>query len=234
MSVEAIPAKMIQSRGWLSLVPSDFRELVLANAQVRRYKKGEQVYGIGDEAGGLFGVGSGSLEVSLSTQHSLPHVAHIAQPGDWVGEASALTRFPRRIGARASRPTQLFHLPLAAIERMAQTDGTCWRYIGVLGALNTYMALQAGSDLLIRKPEGRCIAALLRLSADPGSDPAYAVLSEIDIAQQDLATLTNMSRNALGDVLRSLDARGLIGQKYRKIQILNRAELLRIVKRPID
>ncbi len=75
-------------------------------------------------------------------------------------------------------------------------------------------------DLLIRDPARRTIAVLLRLAGrrEPGAANSPV---DIDTSQEDLATMSNLSRNAVGKILRRLEAEHVVRIGYRQITLLS-------------
>lgn len=147
-----------------------------------------------------------------------PYFAHVGRPGAWFGEGSALTDQPRQVGAVATRDATALHLPLPAIRTLASIDGEVWRWIAVLTSRHLKIAMGAIIAPMIRDPTERAIAVLLRLAerrmAGGADGPAT-----IDTSQEDLAAMTNLSRNSLGTILRRLEDEDLVRIGYRKITL---------------
>jgi CRP/FNR family cyclic AMP-dependent transcriptional regulator len=101
-----------------------------------------------------------------------------------------------------------------------------WRMFGMLAMCSFDLAMSALGDLMIRDHTKRCLAVLLRLGdcRDPNLTEKGPI--ELDLSQGDIATMANLSRNAVGTVLRGLEARGVISLEYRIVKILD-AEALR-------
>ena len=95
-------------KGWLSQTPASFQRAVLGRCLLERFETGTPIYSIGDEAGGMYGIVSGSLAISVAPREMGPYTAHFATPGFWFGEAAAFTRQPRRVGVTATRDSVLF------------------------------------------------------------------------------------------------------------------------------
>ncbi len=55
-------------------------------------------------------------------------------------------------------------------------------------------------------------------------------LSEVDVTQEELAYLSNLSRNATGLLLRDMEKRGHLELAYKSIRILDAAALLGFVE----
>ena len=60
-----------------------------------------------------------------------------------------------------------------------------------------------------------------------GLTPAF---NDVDVTQEELANLSNLSRNATGLLLRDMQKRGFIELAYKSIRILNAAALLDFVR----
>jgi CRP-like cAMP-binding protein len=211
-------AHIMAENGWLSLTPPAFRIAVLQRCRLQDVRTGDTIYRVGDPPGGMYGLVSGGLGVSVAPGESGPYMGHLARPGTWFGEAAAITRQPRRVGLTATRDALLLHLPLAKIDEMTAADPAAWRLFALvtLGHLDT--AIGACDDLMRRHHVQRCVAVLLRLG---GCRRAPATPNDIDLAQEDIATLANVARTTAGAVLRDLEKAGLLQRSYRRIRILS-------------
>ena len=118
---------IVLRHGWLSQTPSDFQAKVLGRCRLQSFAAGEPVYRIGDPPGGMFGMISGGIAISVSPSLDGPYVAHFAMPGLWLGEAAAITGQPRRVELVATRETSLLQLPLHAIHEIVGQDPAAWR-----------------------------------------------------------------------------------------------------------
>jgi CRP-like cAMP-binding protein len=168
----------------------------------------------------MFGLVSGGLGVSVGQGESSPYIGHFALPGAWFGEAAAITRQPRRIGLSATRDTQMFHLPLPKIDEIVADDPAAWRWLALVTVGHLDTAISACDDLMLRDHVKRCIALLLRLSGRRRVTPSGPTPVEIDIRQDEIATLANVARTTAGKVLGMLEAKGLVEQSYRRVRIL--------------
>jgi CRP-like cAMP-binding protein len=212
--------KIAIDNGWLSFTPPSFQQAVLQRCLLRRYEAGETIYNLGDPAGGMFGLVSGAVGVSIAPGERGPYFGHLARPGTWFGEAAAITRQPRRVGLTATRKAALLHLPLPKIDEIVDHNPAAWRLFALvtLGHLDT--AMGACDDLMQRDHVARCVAVLLRLAGCRRASATPSPVSEIDLSQDDIATLANVARTTAGAVLRNLEKEGYLEQAYRRIRIL--------------
>jgi CRP-like cAMP-binding protein len=212
--------KIIQTRGWLSQLPVEFQTAVLNRSFLKVYQPKEPVYHLGDEPGGIYGLISGGIAISVAPGRHGPYFAHFALPGFWFGEASVITGRPRRVGVVARRRTTLLHLPLPAIQELVAADPIVWRYLAANAVLSLDLAMTGYDDLMIRDPQTRVASILLRLAgyrtdlSQPGEEP------QIDITHAELAEIAGLSRNSVGRALARLSEAGLIAFGYSQIGIL--------------
>lgn len=216
----AAARKIAIEDGWLSMTPPSFQGAVLDRCRLQRFEAGQSIFMAGDPPGGMFGLVSGGLAISIAPGERGPYFAHLARPGVWFGESSAITQQPRRIGLTATRDTQLLHLPLPKINEIVAKDPAAWRLFALVTSEHIDMAIGACDDLMIRDHVKRCVAILLRLGGCRYSSPKDTSQAEIDLRQEEIATLANVARTTAGSILRRLETTGHIQQSYRRIRIL--------------
>ena len=212
--------QVLTMRGWLTKTPAPFREAVLSNCVLRDFAAGETIYAQGDRSGGLWGLAAGTIGVELAGDHRNPGFAYLTGRGFWIGAHPVVLGTDRQVGLVALRPSSLLHLPTASFLRLASEDPEAWRWLAVLPLMQTTLAFGVLDDLLIRDTRRRCAAVLLRLAGCRGPG-AVSEPDDIHVTQEQLAEMLNMSRTALGEVLRWFEARGLISRRYGKLTIDN-------------
>ena len=205
--------------GWLSVQPAALQNRLIARLSFRRYAAGEHVYNVGDAPGGIFGLVSGTLAVSIAPGRTGPHIAHLAVPGAWFGEGSFLTGQPRRIGLEAVTGCVVASLPLAEMNRLAAEDPQLIRCFAQIAMFNIDLSILALEDLLIPDPSRRVAAVAWR---GAGGQSAY----RLTVTQAQLGQLANASRKQTLAALAQLEALGGIRRLYGAIEIVD-ADLLR-------
>lgn len=212
--------RVVLRKGWLSFTPQSFQGAVLDRCLLQTFKAGQPIYQVGDPVGGMYGLVSGGLSISIAPGERGPYFAHLAHPGTWFGEAAAITGQPRRVGLTATRDTQLLHIPLNGIYEITSKDSSTWRLFALVTIGHLDMAVGACDDLMARDHVKRCIAILLRLGGCRLPSPADSAPVEIDVSHEEVAVLSNVARTTAGSVLRRLEALGYLEQSYRHIRIL--------------
>ena len=211
---------IVGREGWLSLVPAWFRQTVFERTILQRYQAGEGLYAVGDGPGGIYGLVSGSVRVTIAPGDEGPFFAHLMQPGIWIGEGPALSGQPRLVGLSAGRDSEVLHLPLAAIHAIVEATPAAWRFIGALALVNTQLSIGIINDLMIRDDTKRFIATLLRLGGCRQSLPVRTPPIAVDASQEELGTMANLARTTVSLILKRLEAAELVALDYRRVIIL--------------
>ena len=213
--------EVARSKGWLRQTPAAFQRAVLDRCLLEKFKPGIPIYAVGDEPGGMYGIVTGALGVSVATAKQGVYTAHLAMPGSWFGEAAAFTRQPRKVGLTATRNSQLLHLPLRSIDEIVKRDPAAWRFFGLLTINHLDLAMGGADDLMIRDHAERFVAILLRAgNCRHHTNSRDNQPVEIDLNHEDLANMANVARTTAGAVLRKLEADGHLELSYRRISIL--------------
>jgi CRP/FNR family transcriptional regulator, cyclic AMP receptor protein len=227
------PATALRKAGWLSRTPAEFQRAVLERGRVRRLGRNGVVYSVGDpvegRASGLWGVVSGGIALEIAPGERGPTFAHFARPGFWFGASAVLTRHARMMTAVATRPTTLVTLTTAQFEQIAAQMPLAWRWLGLLAVEHLRLSLTAMDDLMIRNPTDRAVAVLLRLAGHRGGFPDCKPTCEVDVSQEGLAVMANLSRSTVGVILRSLEKVGLLEVRYRLIRLLDPKRLAQFI-----
>lgn len=222
---ESNAMEFMRHTGWLSRTPKEFSSKLLRNCTLLTFAADEPVYKLDDPPGGLYGLVTGRVGVWIAPQEQGPYLGHLMRPGHWFGLASALNRQARVVGLRTVRPSQLLLLPMVRLDALVSEDPGAWRYFTGLAVMNMSIAMASVDDLLIRHPARRCAAVLLRLAGLRGSQDHTPPVSDVDVTQDELAHLSNLSRSAVGSTLRNFQESGLVDLNYHSIHIRNASGL---------
>ena len=97
-------------------------------------------------------------------------------------------------GFSASRRSELLQLPLHAIDEILRLDPLSWRQFASLAMEKVEITLGAMNDLTFRQSRKRVIAVLLRLAGCRLMTPPGEDRFDVDVSQDDLAAMANVSR----------------------------------------
>lgn len=214
--------QFMSERGWLTLVPESFRAEVLRRSLLLRFPAGEPVFHLGDPAGGIYGLVSGTVSVSIAPAGETPRLILLGVPGHWTGEACFLTRKPRRGDLRAAVETTMLHLPLEAMDQMAARDPQVIHYISLILMMSVEFLLRIIHDLQ-RPNADRRIASVLQRTTWIGDVP-------IPLTQTDVGIMANASRKQVNAALKRFSEAGWLETSYRSVSITNVAALRRFAE----
>ncbi len=218
--------EILTSVGWLSRQPPAFQDAVMERANLVRLSKGDVLFRPGDPPGGIYGLVTGSLMVMMSPTQETPRLMHVSNPGAWLGEGGFLGRAKRRLMLQAAGECWLMHLPLEAMEQMAQRDPLpvtrC--FVGILME-NLDVLMHALHELQSLSEERRIASALLRVTE---MQP-----EQVNISQADLGVMTGTSRKTVNAALGRFAEKGWLRVGYRVIEVVERDELQQFVESDI-
>jgi CRP/FNR family transcriptional regulator, cyclic AMP receptor protein len=218
---------LVSTKGWLAGRPKVFRDRLLGLSRILRFSRGQTIYSAGDPPGGLYGLIAGALRIELTVHGIGSQVAFVAQPGFWIGAASAIRREQRELTLISANPSELFYLPMSGFEVLA-SDAENMRQFAILTAENNSLVLAAARDLMNSDVSARIASRLLAIFgpvdgvADDGTPPPIA------ITQAELAMICNVSRKTINHELAKLKDGGLVSLAYGRLTLTDTKGLRRL------
>lgn len=213
---------LLRSTGWLRRTAVDFQEGLFAGCQWQWFSEGEAISHGGDTTGGMFGLGQGSISAIPALGVPDAPLIHIANAPFWYGTNPLVSAAPRTMTMIARTECLVARVPQHALMTLLDADPARWRYIAEhLTEIVTLSQLVA-SDMLIRDSRRRCLAVLLRVAGCRSGGMATATA---EMNQEELAAMTNLSRQTTGPILREFADAGLVTVGYRNIVLHDPAAL---------
>jgi len=205
-------------RGPLAGQSAEFRTRMLGLTRCIEFDRGDRVINAGDAPGGMYGIVSGSVGVWTSTDLVDPMLAYILRPGSFFSDTLSIPDAPRLYTFETLEETVLVLAPRTQLLPMVLSNPDFAGRLAVMSRLAGIIAHQWATELLIREPDKRVAATLLRVTAvSEGIQPTDP--RGFQISQAQLAEMSNTSRVQAGDVLRHLKKLGLITSAYGHIGI---------------
>lgn len=214
--VSDVDREVMLRHGWLARQPEAFRTAVFERAVAQVYEPGEAFYHIGDPAGGVYGLVWGLMAITSAPGAAMPRLVHVGTPGMWTGESPYMIGKPRQLTLRAAIQCRALYLPLEAMEQMTAADPRAARNFGQIPLINIELLLRMVHDLLIRDPDRRIGAVLLRAAGGGGTVP---------LGQAEIGDMACASRKQVNFALRRLAAAGWVETGYRSVAITDPAGL---------
>lgn len=209
---------LICQRGWLSLMPEDFRVRLLENALLLKFETGQFIFRTGAPAGGIYGLVNGTVIINTAPLDEIPRLIHIALPGGWTGEDSFLTGSCRRIEVLAQSETWILRVPIKAMEQMVAAHPNDIRAFGMISMQQADSLLRIVHNLQKRDVSSRIASALHRMS--------WSTDAPVTVSQENLSIITNTSRKQVNTVIKKFVEEGWVESSYRSITVKDPAALL--------
>ncbi|SFD52952.1 Crp/Fnr family transcriptional regulator [Paracidovorax konjaci] len=220
----------LSSGRWFATLPADLAGALAAMAHLRALQAGEALFLRGDAPCGLYAVVRGAIDISgvggLQPQARAALLTRLEPPA-WFGEIAVFDRAPRTHDAHAAEPgTLLLQVPQAPLLAWLGAHPGHWHALALLLTDKLRTAFVALEELaLLPAPER--LARRLVLMAEGYGQWAGEGRSRRSIAlsQEQLALMLALSRQTTNQILRDLQARGLLRMHRGGIEILDLAGL---------
>jgi len=216
---------LLAVQGWFSQRSAETRARLGAIAKLRSFAKGDRIYLAGDAPNGMFGLISGSLNLSIPRADGEDYTVHRAGTGFWVGDLALFSGGSRLVSVHAAEPTLMVQLPVHDLRRLVEKDPKLYGDFYALTYENFSTAFRIMSNLALPSTEKR-VADRLLLELDTRADAA----GWVPVSQSELASLTALSLPTLKRIIRRFVEAGLVDQQYARIQVLDRDALARLCR----
>jgi CRP-like cAMP-binding protein len=218
---------VLASQGWFSQRSNATRARLGAIAKLRRFAQNESIYLADDAPNGIFGLVSGSLNISVPRADGEGYTLHRAGAGLWIGDVALFSGGTSLVSVHAAEPTVMVQFPNQALMRLVQEDPRLYADFYALAYENFQTALRIISSLAIASSEKR-LADRLILELDTRRDPE----GWIHLTQPELAKMTAVSLPTLQRVMRLFVRAEILMGSYGRIRVVDRNSLARLCGGP--
>jgi CRP/FNR family cyclic AMP-dependent transcriptional regulator len=192
----------------------------------RRFAVGDRLFNEREPGDAVLVLLSGRVKLSCVTEGGREAVLGIRDPGELIGEMSAIDRAPRSATATALEPVEVLALSSEAF--VAYLDRTPGVALVLVRMLNRRLrdADDKRIGFLAQDTVGRVCSRLVELADRFGEAGDGGTHIDLAITQEDLAGWTGSSREAVIRALRTLRELGWIATRRRGVTLLE-VEMLR-------
>jgi CRP/FNR family transcriptional activator FtrB len=205
----------------LAAASAEARVRLLMNAHALAVPRGRLIIAQGGEADRLFILLQGSVGLGFADEDGAATMVEILAPGEAFPLSAALLRLPHPVSATALAPCRLVAIPAEELREAAAADPALMR--AAIEQMTRQWRLLADQvvDLKTRDATQRAARFLLRrLSAPRGA-------VEIPEPRGAIAARLGMTPESLSRALHGLEAAGLLRLHARRVDVPDRAALLR-------
>jgi CRP-like cAMP-binding protein len=215
---------------WFAALPPPLQQALLDGAIARTLSPGEVLFARGDPPTGLFAIVEGELRVSTFSDEGKEALLVLLQPPTWFGEVSVLDGQPRTHDAAAEGQAVVLQVPQAVLDALFEREPRYWRFLGLLVASKLRLAFVAMEDLALL-PLPMRLARRLVLMADSYGELRGATRRRLEVSQDQLASMLSTSRQTVNQLMKDLEARGLVQLQRGAVEIVD-LDGLRLLSRP--
>lgn len=217
---------LLRTSGWLATADPPFSEALLAECQWSKVEQGAPVARGGETGSGLIGIAAGDVGIYPVVAAPEAGLIHIDRAPFWFGMQPFISGEGRNITVMARAAVLVARVSPQALERLLAAHPVGWQMLLRQVTALLRVTLQATSDLLLPERNRRCAAVLLRIS---GARDQGRMASPVHCSHEELASMCNLSRQTISDVLKSLEQQGELELGYRSIRLLKPESLRRFV-----
>lgn len=200
---------------------------VAALCRNRVYRRGEAVFEEGTPGTKLYGVISGRLLITTTSEKGLELNLNLVEPGEIVGEIAFLDGGPRTATGRAAETSTCFEMDRAAFFKLLErTPQLSAHLLQLVCKRVRWMTKQAADSAFLTVPER--LAVRLRDLAKPAGKsrgPHDSRAAEVKISQAELAQFLGISRQVVNGYLRAWEREGRLELGRGSIKIKDLAAL---------
>lgn len=224
---EAKDIHHLENNMWFSQLPPIFKAFILSHAVQQNFDKEQAIFHSGDAFNGLYAVLKGSVRLGYIDIEGKESVAAIVEPIMWFGEISLVDAQPRSHDAIAIQKSLILHIPSSAIQKLLQEQPIFWYHIAQLTSQKLRFAFLELISIQTQTLKQRLAQRLMFILNGYGNH-LMIEKKTIHLSQEQLAQMLTCSRQTVNQELQTLEKQNILRLSFRKIEILDLAELHRI------
>ena len=215
-------ASLLNQGHWFAALPAALSQTLLEMARVQRLDAGQRLFRRGDRPSGLYAVVEGAVRVGAIGENGKEALLTLVEPPYWFGEISLFDGLPRTHDAFAESASTLLLLPQAELLALLERQPQHWRDFALLMSHKLRLAFIALEDMSLLPAAPRLARRLLLIAENYGESEPRRMLH---LAQEQLALMLSLSRQTTNQILKELEAQGVVRLTYGEIEILDFAHL---------
>lgn len=203
---------------WFHQLPEALREALLDAAVLRRLESGQRLFSRGDKPCGLYAVLEGAIRIGAVGSSGKEALLTLIEPPSWFGEISLFDGQPRTHDAYAEGATLLLNVPQPALLALLEREPRYWRDLALLMSQKLRLAFVALEEMSLLPASLRLARRLVMIAEGYGW--ASGARRVIHLSQEQLALMLAISRQTTNQILKDLEAQGILRLTYGGIEIL--------------
>lgn len=214
----------LHASSWFGALEPTLQDALVGIATVRRLGAADVLFRRGDPPDGLYCVLDGTICIGATSADGREALLAVLEPVNWFGEIGVFDRQPRTHDARADGNTTLLHMPQAALVALLDSKPALLHAFALLLTHKLRLTFTVLEETALLPAPVR-VARRLLLMADGYGDLRLGSRRVLRVPQEQLAQLLALSRQTVNQVLKDLQARGILKLAYGEIELLDFAGL---------
>jgi CRP/FNR family transcriptional regulator, cyclic AMP receptor protein len=215
---------LLRSGRWYAQLPEDFAQALLQMARVRQLASGEVLFLRDSPPCGLYAVVSGSIRISGQGgrgDDAREALLVVLPPAQWFGEITVFDGATRTHHAHAAEPSTLLQVPQADLLAWLRDHPQHWRALALLMADKLRLAFQTMEDQTVLSAPLRLARRLVAMAEGYGVQAGKSGTRRVlAVTQQELALMIGISRQTTNEILKGMEARGILRVQRGGMEIL--------------
>lgn len=211
-------ASQLTQGHWFAALPAALSQTLLEMARVQRLDAGQRLFRRGDKPSGLYAVVEGAVRIGAIGENGKEALLTLVEPPYWFGEISLFDGLPRTHDAFSESASTLLLLPQAELLALLEREPQYWRDFALLMSHKLRLAFVTLEDMSLLPAAPRLARRLLLIAENYGESEPRRVLH---LAQEQLALMLSLSRQTTNQILKELQAQGVVQLTYGEIEILD-------------
>ncbi|MBK8972626.1 MAG: Crp/Fnr family transcriptional regulator [Hahellaceae bacterium] len=195
---------------WFASLPRELQAALQARGVCRAFAPGERIFSRGDAPCGLYTVLDGAVRITAFSEHGKEAILTLIEAPQWFGEITLFDAGTRTHDARAEPSTRLWQIPQAALNQLLQARPDYWQHFGRLLTEKLRLAFIALEDAALYPAPVRLARRLLQMSQSGVTGDNAGTRTSLALPQEVLGAMLGISRQTTNQILRDLEAQGLI------------------------
>jgi len=209
---------------------ADLAELATITVR-RKFKKGESLFGEGDEATGFYLLVAGSIKLCRIAHDGREKVLHFVQPRETFAEAAFFGDGKYPAEARAMESGEVLYLPKQGfLELMGRNPGFALNLVVSLSLMLRRFARQI-EELSFADVTSRLASFLIRRVDEKSTSYAGITYVDLGIKKGELASRLGTASETISRTLRKLKEEGIIEVQGNRVVIHQMDKLQKLCER---
>ncbi len=184
------------------------------------YNKNKYIYMPEDRANYIYYINKGRVKLGLCSDDGKQIIKSILKEGEIFGELALFgSRYQQEFAQVMEDDTQVFMIPLAVVKKQMTTDREFCNQITQIIGKKLIKAQKRLESFVFKDAQSRIIEFLRDLVVENGQRVGYEMLVPQFYTHQEIAHLTNTSRQTVTTVLSKLKSKNLIYIRRKKLLV---------------